>query len=107
MDPHRLAELRSIALHRAIGEELRRRPDLIEAARHRLASSREPGKGPALYREAWLALLSEPLERVVAFLSEDSERARELRQATPFAGVIPPSERWRIWKYVREAEKTP
>lgn len=102
MDPHRLAELRSIALHEAIGDRLRSQPELIERARRRLLSSADEQSTAAFYRDEWLAVLEQPVERIVAVLREDSERARELRQATPFAGVIPARERWRIWRAVRE-----
>jgi hypothetical protein len=102
VDPHRLAELRSIALHEAIGHELLLRPGLVDEARARIRSLHSDGKLATFYRDEWLAVLALPLERVVAFLSEDSDRARAMRQATPFAGVIGPRERWRIWRAVRE-----
>jgi hypothetical protein len=103
MDPHRLAELRSIALHHAVAAELRRRPELVEAARARLRAWTAEGKTHAYYRDEWLIVLSQPLERLVELITEDNERGRELRQTTPFAGLIPPRERWRIWQSVRDA----
>jgi hypothetical protein len=104
VDPHRLAELRSVALHAAISERITREPGLVDHARRRLRSS-STGGGPAAqaYRDEWLRILDEPIERVVAFLREDTEHARALRQCTPFAGVIAPRERWRIWRSVRES----
>jgi NADH:ubiquinone oxidoreductase subunit D len=103
VDPHRLAELRSVALHAAIGERLLRNPELVEEARRRLRATSTSLKTAHPYRVQWLRILEEPLDRVVAFLREDSERARELRQCTPFTGVITPRERWRIWRTVRES----
>jgi hypothetical protein len=103
VDPHRLAELRSVALHAAIGRELVRNPELVDDARRRLRSASTLHTTAPSYRERWLRILDEPLDRLVAFLKEDSERARELRQCTPFAGVIAPRERWRIWRQVRES----
>jgi hypothetical protein len=102
VDPHRRAELRSLALHRAVGERLRREPALLDAARDRLRTWCREGKLDPLYCDAWLGVLDWPLERILEFLSADTERARELRQATPFAGVISASERWAIWRSVRE-----
>jgi hypothetical protein len=103
VDPHRLAELRSIALHVAIGQELLRRPALVEESRRRVRSLYLEGKLAVLYRDEWLAVLALPIDQIVAFLQEDSERACAMRQATPFAGIISPRERWRIWRAVREA----
>lgn len=103
MDPHRLAELRSIALHRAVADELHRHPELVDAARERLRVWAADGKLHEHYRDAWLTLLDEPLARVTELIVEDTERGRELRQATPFAGLISARERWRIWREVRES----
>ena len=36
------------------------------------------------------------------FLVDEGEHARELRQSTPFAGLIDPRARWRLWAEVRE-----
>jgi hypothetical protein len=102
VEPHRLAELRSLALHEAIGEELLRSPSLIDDARRRLQVGPQSRTTAQLYRDEWLAVLAQPLESIVAFLREDSERGRALRQSTPFVGVIEPRERWRIWRQVRE-----
>ena len=102
MDPHRLAELRSLALHEAIGEKLTQTPSLIDGARRRLEARATTLPAAQFYRDEWIAVLAQPLEGVVAFLREDSERARALRQSTPFAGVIEPRERWQIWRHVRE-----
>jgi hypothetical protein len=102
VDPHRLAELRSIALHEAIGAEITRRPELVDLARQRIRTSTAEGKLAPAHRDAWLRVLDRRVEDIVAFLREDSEEARELRQATPFTGIIGARERWRIWRSVRE-----
>jgi len=34
---------------------------------------------------------------VLAVMVEESERMTALRQATPFAGILTPSERWAIY----------
>jgi hypothetical protein len=101
--PHRLAELRSIALHEAIGTEVASRPELVEDARRRVRSASAEGKLAASHRDAWLRILDRRIEDIVAFLRADTEEARELRQATPFTGIVGPRERWRIWRSVREA----
>lgn len=102
MDPHRLAELRSLSLHRAIGEELRRRPEIVEAARRRLEEPTNGRSTARAYRDEWLAILALPIARIIEVIVADDERGRELRQTTPFTGVIGPRERWRLWRETRE-----
>ena len=107
MDAHRLAELRSIALHRAIADRLRHDPSLLEDARARLARWRDAGALHVEYAAEWQHALDLPLDDLCALLVADTERARDLRQCTPFAGAVDPRERWRIWREVRDAHSEP
>ena len=43
-----------------------------------------------------------PLDTLIERLSADEEAMRDLRQSSPFTFVVPPRERWRIWREVRE-----
>lgn len=54
----------------------------------------------AHYVNAWREILSRPFDDVLAFIVSDTERARELRQVSPFTGVLAPRERWRILREV-------
>jgi hypothetical protein len=101
VDLHRLAEERSIAYHRAVAERLRREPALLEVARARVEGWLAEGRSP-FYAGRWRELLSRPLDELLAFLSDPGEDARAMRQATPFAGMIDPRERWRLWREVRQ-----
>jgi len=101
VDPHRLAELRSLALHREVAARLRVDPSLVASARARLATWSADGTLSPAYVEAWRPFLDGPLDALLSFITEESERARELRQATPFTFVIPPRERWAIWRAVK------
>lgn len=49
---------------------------------------------------AWSVLLEGPRAALVEVLTGDFERARELRQSTPFVGVLEPRERWALWAEV-------
>jgi hypothetical protein len=100
---HELAEARSLALHQAVAERLREEPELISKARERVASWRRTGAVAPVYAEAWAELLANDLESLLAVLADPGERARALRQVTPFAGAIDPRRRWRIWREAREA----
>jgi hypothetical protein len=103
VDAHRLAELRSIALHRAVSERVRRDASLLDAARMRVARLRDAGTLHPEYAAAWERALSLPLDELCALLVLDTEQARALRQCTPFAGVIDARDRWRIWRETRDA----
>lgn len=103
MKGHRLAEERSLALHRAIASRLAADPSLVERARARVRLWLETGEVAHPYARAWEDVLSRSLSEICAFLVDEGEHARALRQVTPFAGVIDPRTRWRIWRQVREA----
>lgn len=101
MSLHRLAEERSLAYHRAVAERVGREPSLLDRVRARLDEWQEAGGRSAAYAIEWRQILDRPLPEVLAFLVDEGERARELRQSTPFAGLLPPRERWRLWEAVR------
>ena len=65
MEPHRLAEERSIAYHRAVAARLEREPAVLTQARARVRAwlARET---PPYYAQAWDEVLSWPLSRVRA-----------------------------------------
>jgi hypothetical protein len=100
MNLHRLAEERSLAYHAAVADRLRQDPDLLAIAHERLTEWIAAGHSP-VHARAWQEILARPLDDILAFLVDAGERARELRQSTPFAGFIDPRERWRLWREVR------
>jgi hypothetical protein len=94
-DHHRLDQ-RSLALHRAVSDIIRRDPAVVERALGNLARWETTSPGPWI--EAWRALLLGSRDELLAFLVERSERADRLRQSSPFAGVLSPLERRRIYE---------
>lgn len=105
MDPHRLAEARSLAYHRVIAERLPEEPALLDAARGRIAEWRRDGRLHEAYLAAWEALLTGPPSALIASITADDEAARALRQTTPFAGALDPRERWAIHRAVAEGAR--
>ena len=103
MNLHELAEERSLAIHHVVANRLREDPRLIEAARARVDRWLADGSVHPVYAAAWRELLSGPSERLLETLIDPSERARALRQCSPFAGVVDPRTRWKIWREVRAA----
>ena len=107
MDPHRLAEERSLAYHRAIAARLLRDPDVLQAARRRVEGWLAGAAASSHHARCWWDVLSGEPSAVAAFLTTRSALADELRQSSPFAGVLPPAERWAIWRATRDALAAP
>jgi hypothetical protein len=106
MEPHRLAEARSLAYHQAVAERLRRDPQILEEARRVVDAWMRAASPAPHYAEAWRSVLAGDAATVAAFITDPGERATELRQSTPFAGVLSARERWAIWDAVRETRST-
>jgi len=62
---------------------------------------RSPSGPQSRYVAIWRQLLDGPIEDLVVFLGSDSELAKDCRQASPFAGLLTPQERWSIWRDAR------
>ena len=97
--PHGTPERRSLALHCVVAERLNEQ--LIDEARERVARMAQEGHMHARYAEQWRELLSRPLPRVAATIVADDQEGRDLRQSSPFAGVLNEQERRRIIETVR------
>jgi predicted NAD/FAD-dependent oxidoreductase len=94
---HRRIDRRSLELHRAIAAKLQAHPALVEIARNNLERwSASHGRSQP-YWDAWQEILTRPLPEILALLEEDSEHMDAMRQATPFAGVLEPAERWSVY----------
>lgn len=93
-DSHRRADLRSLAYHRALAPRLRRA--MIDEATHVIWTWRAQGKIDPRYAEQWEDVLRRPVSEVRRVISEDSDLARDLRQNSPFAGMLSEPERRKI-----------
>jgi len=102
MDPHRLAEERSLAYHALVAERLRVDDTVLARARDRVEQWARDGSVHPRWVEAWRRILSLPPADLIQMLRDRSEDAIALRQVTPFAGAIDARTRWRIWRDVRE-----
>lgn len=103
MNAHRLAEERSLALHRAIADRLAEDPAVLDRARTRVQRWLATGEVHPHWAGEWQSILSRSVEEIRTALVDVSEHARALRQVTPFAGAIDPRTRWHIWREVRAA----
>ena len=93
---------RSRALHAAVAERLRANPELVAIARTRVQTWLDDGSVARPYAEAWRVLLARSLGDTTRALCEESDRMHDLRQVSPFAGVLDPRTRWRIHREVGE-----
>jgi hypothetical protein len=84
-------------MHRAIANKLREDPALLEIARENLDRWSATNGRSQPYWDAWRKLIDGPRDVLLKVLVEDSETMTALRQATPFAGVLTPAERWSIY----------
>ena len=87
---------RSLALHREVAERLRRDPELLNAARERVERWLAEGSVHAKWAESWSSILDAGLEAVIEVLTDTGSAAHDLRQVSPFAGVLDPRTRWMI-----------
>jgi hypothetical protein len=95
---HRGAELRGLAYHRAVAERLNE--EIVADALDQVQQWRSESRLDPRYADQWEEVLSRPVSRIARFISEDSPRARGLRQNSPFAGVLTEPERRRVLEAV-------
>lgn len=99
VDAHRAPELRSLAYHRAVARRLRR--SMADEALHLIHHWRDTRKIDPHYAEKWEQVLGKSLPEIRKVLREDSQFARDLRQNSPFAGLLSEPERRRIVAEIR------
>ena len=86
---------RSLYLAYAVAGKLVQDPGLVDVARQNLERMRDRhtrGR-PAQWLRQWQELLDGPLDQLLMALTSPSQRSRELRQNSPFAGVLTDAER--------------
>jgi hypothetical protein len=105
MRDHRLIDERSLAFDKAIASKLRDDPDLVNKARNNLSSwllTADASLLPAL-RE-WQKLLEGPMDLLLTTMESTEERAAQLRQSSPFCGILTREERTRILQEYHDRE---
>lgn len=106
MDLHQLAEVRSLAIHAQIARQLAHDASVVQRARDTLQRWRRDGRIAPEYADQWEHWLTREVQDLTAFLTDEGEDARALRQNSPFVGIIDPRTRWTIWRDVRrQAER--
>lgn len=91
---HSGAERRALAYHRVVAKRLRRKD--VNDAHQLLLSWRKEGRIDARYADEWAQLLAQPMLAIRRALSADTQQMRDLRQNSPFAGMLSDRERAKI-----------
>ncbi|MFM0140587.1 hypothetical protein [Caballeronia grimmiae] len=95
---------RSLEMHRLIAAKIRANPALLARASNNIERWHSMSKrGPHHHLVEWAALIEQGMDVVLAFATEDSEHATELRQSSPFAGILTQTERLEFLRQWREA----
>jgi transcriptional regulator with XRE-family HTH domain len=90
---------RSLALHRAIAARLAAdSPNILARARRTLARMARAADSRSLLLREWEVLLERPVAALLPVLIDPGPWARELRQVTPFAGVLTAAERAAVYR---------
>jgi len=97
---HRVPELQALAYHRLVAERLDEQ--MVGEARRRLRRRAEEGRIHPHWADEWERILAMPPPEIANEISADTKRARELRQTSPFAGMLTEQERRRLVRAVEE-----
>lgn len=95
---------RSLYLHAAIAEVLRvRGTEVIEAARRNISRMRSMNPHASPLLDEWGRILQGTTDQIVGRMLDPSDHGRDLRQVTPFAGVLTQAQRAAAYRSFRAA----
>ncbi len=96
---------RSLLLHRRIAGKLLADPeDVLKIAGRNLAHMVDRHPGARTLFEEWEDILKRPVDAIIDAMLDPGVHARDLRQVTPFAGVLSASERADVYSKFSSAE---
>jgi len=99
---HQLLDARSLAMHALIAAKIDKNRELLAIPQTNLARwENRWGESTPRWLSEWRQILSRPWNEVAAILVSAGENATRLRQSSPFAGVLTPTERLRIYAAFR------
>jgi transcriptional regulator with XRE-family HTH domain len=92
-------EIRTLELHRAVALKIETNPtEMIAIARRNLTLMRESDQygRSSFYFDTWQTLLDGPLGDLLRVMVSTDATAKELRQASPFSGILSDHERFEV-----------
>jgi transcriptional regulator with XRE-family HTH domain len=99
-------DLRSLAYHRAVARKIRIEPaPALARARRNLENLWQKHPDARGLLALWRLWLELPLDELIRHLEDTSVLARDMRQVTPFAGLLGARERLEILKQLRKQEE--
>lgn len=104
MRTHQEIDERSLAMARAIVQKIDTDSERRGFAKARSVCERWAKKGDIPGVDEWLRILKRPWSEVRAVLLDESEEGKQLRQNSPFCGILTPRERWAIYREYRSHE---
>jgi hypothetical protein len=96
-EPHRIAEMRGLAYHRALAPRLRRL--MIDRAQQKLRRWERKGRIDPRYARAWEEVFALPIPELRKAIAADDKRGRDLRQNSPLGGLLSEVERRKILSF--------
>ncbi len=93
LEGHDRARARSLAYHRVLAKRLTRH--MVHEARHTLLRWSEQERIDPRYAEQWEAILRRPIPEIRRALISEDQAGDDLRQNSPFAGMLSEPERQR------------
>ncbi len=95
---------RSLFLHAAIAKELRgRHAEVLEIARQNIFRMRSVNPHASPFLDEWERILQGTIDQIVVCMLDPSDRGRDLRQVSPFAGVLTAAQRVAVYRSFRRA----
>jgi hypothetical protein len=89
-------------MHAVIAAKIDRDPALIAVAHRNLQRWQQRwGQRPPQWAKEWLSILERSWPDIAAVMTDPCETSTRLRQSSPFAGVLSPAERRRIYDAFR------
>lgn len=105
VEPMTREDRRSLRLHIAIARSLCADPPRVLAkARRNLQTMRRANPTASQLLDEWSRVLKRSVGDIVDVMTDPRSHARELRQVTPFAGVLDPAERVGVYRRFRADE---
>ncbi len=100
---HRIIEARSLAMHCLMARKIGADRRLLDVVRRQLATwiERYAEDAPPRALGEWREILDRPWPEIAALITDPGESAVRLRQSSPFAGLLTPSERRRVYEAFR------
>jgi hypothetical protein len=95
---HQRLERRGLALAREVVRKIDADPSRRGLERARQLCNQWLKERPNPYLQLWASLLQQDWSEVRRTLLDDSSQAFQLRQNSPFCGVLTPQERWAVYR---------